>query len=141
MVLSNSPHLERNLRNIAFTKSFSFSRGFIRCQSSLLIKSALLDSDLVGFLSHDAVRREVDNGSLCELTLESAAQARDLLSAHMMGLVYRRDAALSAASLALIGNIRAECLRRDYTISPAPRLRRAGNPKRLLSFVNRVAKS
>lgn len=140
-VLSNSPHLERNLRNIAFSKKFSFSRGFIRCQSSLLIKSAMLDSDLVGFLSHDAVRIEVDNGLLCELALDSPGQARDLLSAHLIGLVYRRDAALSAASLALIGNIREECLRRDYTISSASRARRAGNPKRLFSFVNRVAKN
>lgn len=141
VVLSNSPHLERNLRNIAFSKSFSFSRGFIRCQSSLLIKSALLDSDLVGFLSHDAVRREVDNGSLCELTLESAAQARELLSAHMMGLVYRRDAALSSASLALIGNIREQCLRLDYTISPASAARGGGTAKRQFAMVNRVAKS
>jgi DNA-binding transcriptional LysR family regulator len=140
-VLSDSPHLERNLRNIAFTGNFSFSRGFMRCQSSLLIKSALLDSDLVGFLSHDAVRVEVDNGLLCELTLDSPGQARDLLSAHLIGVVYRRDAALSSASLALIGNIRQECVRRHYTVSPSPRKRRAGNPKRLFSFVNRVAKA
>jgi LysR family transcriptional regulator of gallate degradation len=140
-VLSDSPHLERSLRNIAFTKNFSFGRGFIRCQSSLLIKSALLDSDLVGFLSHDAVRIEVDNGLLCELTLDSTEQSRGLLSAHLIGVVYRRDAALSAASLGLISNIREECLRRDYTISPAPRTHGAGNPKRLFSFINRVAKT
>lgn len=140
-VLSDTPQLERNLRNIAFTKSFSFSRGFIRCQSSLLIKSALLDSDLVGFLSHDAARVEIDNGLLCELTLDSPGQARDLLSAHLIGVVYRRDTALSAASLALIGKIREECVRQHYTIATGFRSRRAGNPKRLFSFVNRVAKT
>ena len=140
-VLSDSPHLERNLRNIAFEKNFLFSRGFIRCQSSRLIKSTLLDSDLVGFLSHDAVRNELDNGSLCELTLDSASHARDLLAVHLIGLVYRRDAALSAASLGLIGNIRAECLRRGYTIATASKPRRAGNPKRLLATVARAAKS
>lgn len=141
MVLSDSPHLERNLRAIAFTKNFSFSRGFIRSQSSLLIKSTLLDSDLVGFLSHDAVRIEEENGLLCELTLDSASMARDLLAAHMIGVVYRRDAALSMASLALIGNIREECARRFYTTSLAPKSRGAGSPKRLFSFVNRVAKT
>lgn len=141
-VLSDSPHLERNLRNIAFTGNFSFSRGFIRCQSSLLIKSALLDSDLVGFLSQDAVRVEVDNGILSELTLESPGPARDILSSHLKGVVYRRDAALSAASLALLNNIREECVRRGYTITPQARgRRRPGNPTRLFSFVNRVAKT
>lgn len=140
-VLSNSPHIERNLRNIAFARNYSLSGGFIRSQSSLMIKSALLDSDLVGFLSHDAVRIEVDNGLLCELTLDSVAQTRDLLEAHLIGVVYRRDAALSAASLALIDNIRKECARRHYTVSPIARARGAGNPKKLFSFVNRVAKT
>jgi hypothetical protein len=73
--------------------------------------------------------------------LDSPGQPRDLLSAHLIGVVYRRDAALSSASLALIGNIREECVRRHYTVSPSPRKRRAGNPKRLFSFVNRVAKT
>jgi len=140
-VLSDSPHMERNLRNIAFEKNFSFSRGFIRCQSSRLIKSTLLDSDLVGFLSHDAVRNELDSGLLCELTLDSASHARDLLAVHLIGLVYRRDAALSAASLGLIGNIRAECLRRGYTIATVAKARRGGTPKRLPASINRAAKS
>jgi hypothetical protein len=88
------------------------------------------------------VRVEVDNGLLSELTLESPGPARDILSAHLNGVVYRRDAALSAASLALINNIREECLRRGYTITTRARgRRRAGNPKRLFSFVNRVAKT
>jgi len=139
-VLSDSPHLEQAVRQLASSRNMSLERGIIRSQSSLIIKSALLDSDLIGFFSYDAVRAEIENGLLCEIALDSARDAKQFLAARMVGLVYRRETALSTASIALMQNIRSQCSKHSYGTNLAAPAREGKRPGRLFSFAGRVAK-
>ncbi len=107
-VMSDSIALERALRTKARTHGLVPSRSIVRSDSSQLLKTAVLTGDVVGLTRYDVGRADIRSGGLCELQLDLDP---DALGHHTLGLVYRRDAELSAASRQLIAEIRDECSR------------------------------
>lgn len=107
-VMTESVALERALRSEARSQGLVASRSVVHSDSSQLLKSAVLASDAVGLTRFDVSRADIDSGLLCEIRLEHSIEA---LGKHTMGLIYRKQAELSAASRQLIAEIQAECRR------------------------------
>jgi DNA-binding transcriptional LysR family regulator len=109
-VMTESVALERALRSQARSQGLTASRSVVRSDSSQLLKSAVLASDVVGLTRFDVSRTDIDSGVLCEIRLQHAIEA---LGMHTMGLIYRRQAELSAASQLFIAEIQEECRRQE----------------------------
>lgn len=108
-VMTESVALERAMRSQARSQGLMANRSVVRSDSSQLLKSAVLASDAVGLTRFDVSRADIDSGVLCEIRLE---QGIEELGKHTMGLIYRRDAEMSAASRLFISEIQEECKRR-----------------------------
>lgn len=107
-VMSDSLALELALRDEARARGLLPRRSIVRSDSSQLLKAAVLAGDGVGITRHDVSRDDIRGGTLLELQLAPGLQG---LGRHTLGLIYRRQAELSAASLQLIAEIRWECER------------------------------
>ena len=114
-VMTESVALERALRSQARSQGLTASRSVVRSDSSQLLKSAVLASDVVGLTRFDVSRTDIDSGVLCEIRLQHAIEA---LGMHTMGLIYRRQAELSAASQLFIAEIQEECRRQEAGLLP-----------------------
>ncbi|HYF19624.1 MAG TPA: LysR substrate-binding domain-containing protein [Ramlibacter sp.] len=106
IVMTETVALERALRNQARLRGLAPGRSIVHSDSSQLLKSAVLASDVLGLTRFDVSRADIRNGVLCEVPLAHDLQA---LGRHTMGLIYRRDAELSAASRQLMAEIKVEC--------------------------------
>jgi DNA-binding transcriptional LysR family regulator len=108
-VMTESIALETALRAQARSLGLRPARSIVHSDSSQLLKHAVLSGDGIGVTRYDVSREDIRNGVLRELRLDHdiVAQGR-----HTMGLIYRRQAELSAASRELIAEIQAECARR-----------------------------
>ncbi|CAN5482011.1 LysR substrate-binding domain-containing protein [soil metagenome] len=109
LVLSECAHWEKMLRQRLGGQGTSAgtpqSRNVIRTDSFYFFRTTLIASECIGLTRFDAARLERGTGSVIELPLGGAA--KDLLPGeHMIGIVYRRETALSTASQALIKEIR-----------------------------------
>lgn len=105
LVLSECALLEKMLRQLVRAQGTPFSNSVIRTDSFYFFRSTLVASDCIGLTRYDAARLEKESGNVIELPLDEAKQAH-LLGTHMIGIVYRRETALSTASQALIKEIR-----------------------------------
>lgn len=121
IVLSDSVALEASLRQWLGEGGTRAARSVLRSNSALFVRSTVAKSDGIGLLGLDAARSDLQAGSLVELTVHDPGR-RLALPAREIGLVYRRDAVLSTAALALIAEVRAQCGK------PAPRA--AGQARR-----------
>lgn len=95
-----------SLQHLALSESTAIEQAVMRCNASTLIKALLLSSDFVALVREDMARIDLKNGDICKLSLSRTLRAESFLGAQRMGLVYRSDGALSAASKALIGEIK-----------------------------------
>jgi DNA-binding transcriptional LysR family regulator len=111
-VMSDSIALERALRTRARAHGLMPLRSVVHSDSSQLLKSAVLAGEAVGLTRYDVGRADIRSGGLCELQLNLDP---DALGHHTLGLVYRREAELSAASRQLIAEIRDECSRYGFS--------------------------
>ena len=84
------------------------SRSIVHSDSSQLLKMAVLTGDVVGLTRYDVSRDDIRSGRLRELQLDLEPDALGHLT---LGLVFRRNAELSAAARQLIAEIRDECSR------------------------------
>ena len=105
LVLSECVPLERTLRSLLSAWGTPFSNNVVRADSFHFFRTTLAASDCIGLTRFDVTRLEKEAGSMVELPLDEAHMAR-LLGSHMIGMVHRRDAALSSASQALMQEIR-----------------------------------
>lgn len=108
LVLSECIQLEKMLRQSLRKQGAQFSKSVIRTDSFHFFRTTLIASDCIGLTRYDAARLEKESGNVIELPLDMTHQA-NLLGSHMIGIVYRRETALSAASMALITEIRKLC--------------------------------
>jgi DNA-binding transcriptional LysR family regulator len=108
-IMPNSAHLEAHLKNLAREQGNSFHRGIIRSNSSLLVRSMLIESDVVGLVSLDAILIERDRKHIVEIILESHENSAQHLRPHPIGIVYRRDIGLSMAAAELVARIKRHC--------------------------------
>jgi len=107
-VMSDSVALERALRTQARMSRLMPSRSIVHSDSSQLLKMAVLTGDVVGLTRYDVSRDDIRSGRLRELQLDLEPDALGHLT---LGLVFRRNAELSAAARQLIAEIRDECSR------------------------------
>lgn len=105
-VMSDSVALESALRAKAGVMGLTPARSIVRSDSTQLLKTAVLAGNGVGLTRYDVSRADIHVGGLCELQL---GLDTDALGRYTLGLVYRRDAELSAASEQLIEEIREQC--------------------------------
>ncbi len=105
LVLSECYLLEQMLRQLVRAQGTPFNNNVIRTDSFYFFRSTLIASDCIGLTRYDAARLEKGSGNVVELPLDESNQAH-LLGPMMIGIVYRRDTALSPASQALIKEIR-----------------------------------
>jgi DNA-binding transcriptional LysR family regulator len=112
VVLSENANMEGTLRGIADDAGINFGRTVVRSNSSVFVKSTMLQSDFVGLIAYDSVRIELEKGILIEVTLDDSALAArpTLFNSHTISIVYRKDTVLSTTSRALIREIKAECI-------------------------------
>jgi len=108
IVMSDGIVMERSLREKARARGLLPSRSIVHSDSAQLLKTMVLQGDVVGLTRYDVSREDIRAGRLCELQL---GLEPDAMGRHTLGLVYRRNAELSAASKELIAEIRRECER------------------------------
>jgi DNA-binding transcriptional LysR family regulator len=104
LVLSECAPLERTLRSLLRSSAAPFEHHVVRTDSFHFFRATLAASDCIGLTRFDVTRLERDAGHIVELPLDEA-RLTDLLGSHMIGIVHRRNTALSAASEALIREI------------------------------------
>lgn len=104
LVLSECAPLERTLRSLLRSSAAPFEHHVVRTDSFHFFRATLAASDCIGLTRFDVTRLERDAGHIVELPLDEA-RLTDLLGSHMIGIVHRRNTALSAASQALIREI------------------------------------
>lgn len=107
-VMTESEALESALRAQARRRGLLPGKSIVHSDSWQLLKYAVLAGDGVGLTRFDVSRADIRSGALRELRLDQDMQAQ---GRHTMGLIYRRDAELSAASRQLIAEVQAECAR------------------------------
>lgn len=107
-VMTDSVALERALRAQARSQAAVPARSIVHADSAQLLKTAVLAGDAVGVTRLDTSRADIRSGLLCEVRLDHTIEA---LGKHTMGLIFRRQAELSAASRQLMAEIRAEVQR------------------------------
>lgn len=105
LVLSECTPLEKILRRQLREQGTPFTGSVVRTDSFHFFRSTLVTSDCIGLTRYDAARIEKEAGNVIELPLE-ASDPGQMLGTHMIGIVYRRDTALSTASQALVAEIR-----------------------------------
>jgi len=108
VVLSEAGSTVERLRQLLYEHQVPMRKSVVRSDSPLFVKTMFTDSDCIGITRHDAVRFELNEGRLVELVLGSQKDVKALWQMHTIGLIYRRDAVMSAASRALVDEIRAE---------------------------------
>lgn len=112
IVLSEAAHTEDQLHQMLYENQQRTKKSVIRSDSPLFVKTMFLGADVIGITRHDAVRFELAKGIVVELTLGMSSDV--LWKTHTIGVMYRRDTVLSAASEALIQAIKAECALAAY---------------------------
>jgi DNA-binding transcriptional LysR family regulator len=105
LVLSECIPLENMLRQVLRSRGVQFANSVIRTDSFYFFRTSLLASDCIGLTRYDAARLAQKAGHVVELPLASM-KGLQLGGSHMIGIVHRREHALSAASKALIKEIR-----------------------------------
>lgn len=105
-VMTESVALESALRARGRALALLPAKSVVHSDSSQLSKAAVLASDGIGLTRYDVSRADIRSGLLHEVRLDASFGA---MGRHTMGLVYRRQAELSAASRELIAEIQAEC--------------------------------
>jgi DNA-binding transcriptional LysR family regulator len=118
VTMPSTAHLEQRLRRLGNDLGDPFDRGVIRSNSSLLVRSMLIDSDLVGLVTLDDVFIEKSKGVLLEIDLETSHEFPDALEPHLIGIVYGRDAGLSTAAAELVSRIKLHCGDVELTAAP-----------------------
>jgi DNA-binding transcriptional LysR family regulator len=108
LVLNDAIALERALRVKAHLHGLAPWRSIVHSDSAQLLKIAIQTSDAVGLMRYGVCLADIQAGELRELQPDLDP---DALGRHTLGLIYRRDAELSAASREVISEIRAECSR------------------------------
>lgn len=81
-------------------------KSILRSGSPMFIKNILLRSDFVGLVRQDAVGVELETGQIAELKTTETVDMLHLLPTHKVGLIFRSDVSLSAASRALIAELK-----------------------------------
>jgi DNA-binding transcriptional LysR family regulator len=104
LVLSECAPLERALCSLLRSSGAPFEHHVVRTDSFHFFRATLAASDCIGLTRLDVTRLDKDAGDIVELPLEETPLNR-LLGSHMIGIVHRRNAALSAASQALVREI------------------------------------
>lgn len=107
-VMSESVALETALRARARASTLLPRRSIVHSDSAQLLKSAVLAGDVVGLTRFDVSRKDIRSGVLHEVQIDHSTEA---LGKHSMGLIFRRQAELSAAAHQLMAEIRVECRR------------------------------
>ncbi|MDX3904469.1 MAG: LysR substrate-binding domain-containing protein [Pigmentiphaga sp.] len=128
LVLSECSQLEQMLRRTVRAQGTPFAHNVIRTDSFYFFRSTLVASDCIGLTRYDSARLEKDTGNVVELPLHASIRAQ-LLGTHTIGIVYRRDTALSIASQALIKEIRSltdEALELEFSLREKNRTARPG---------------
>lgn len=106
-VMADSSALEEALRRIAAERGRVFDGGTLRSNSALFMRSIVAKSDAIGLMSHDAIRPDILKGTAVELNVQDP-KVRIELPTHDFSVIYRRDAVLSTAALALIAELQKE---------------------------------
>lgn len=109
VTMSESLQLEKALRAAAHAHGLALAHGIVRSDSGQFVKALLHSSQCIGLIRYDVCRVDTQRGQLAEIALGDAAESAGMAGRHTMGVVYRREAGLSPASLRLIAEIRAEC--------------------------------
>ena len=108
-VMSEAVALERALRAEAREVQASLTRSVVRCDSSQLLKAAVLAGDGIGLTRYDVTLGDIRSGLVQELRLKGLKRAPQVLGQHTLGVIHRREAELSPAARQLITEIQVEC--------------------------------
>jgi len=107
-VLAESAPLESTLRVALAKAKQPFERSVLRSNSALFVKSTISRGDVIGLVSLDAVRVELDGGGLVEITARAPA-LNALIPSRALGLIRRREGLPSTAANVLIKELQREC--------------------------------
>lgn len=101
LVLSECIQLERMLRSMLDKRGMASHNSVIRTDSFHFFRTTLTASDCIGLTRFDAARPETEAGNVVELSLDGA----NLLGAHRIGIMRRKDTPPTTAAQALINEI------------------------------------
>jgi DNA-binding transcriptional LysR family regulator len=113
-IVSNSS-TERSLRRAVRAAGLGFHLSTIQSNASALVNALLLDGDYVAPVPRETVRRELEEGSLYQLTLDEELAALDFLHGQKIALLRREGISLSAAAAALMAEIKNGCIQINKT--------------------------
>lgn len=102
VVLTGNRDLEGVLRNLV---GVEFNRSVLRSGSPMFVKNVLQKSEFIGLVRQDAIRLELESGSLVEVDLSSQLDIHQLVPPQKVGLIFRSDVSIPVASQALIREI------------------------------------
>lgn len=103
IVLTGNRNAESALRHRIESR---LDKSILRCGSPMFVKNILLHSDFIGLVRQDAVAMQLETGLIAEIETTETADMLQLLPSHKVGLIFRSDVSLSAASRALIAEIK-----------------------------------
>jgi len=109
VTMSESLQLEKALRAAVHAQGLTLAHGIVRSDPGQFVKALLHSSQCIGLIRYDICRVDTQRGQVTEIRLGEADESAGMAGLHTMGMVYRREAGLSPASLRLIAEIRAEC--------------------------------
>ncbi|MDK1372935.1 MULTISPECIES: LysR family transcriptional regulator [unclassified Sinorhizobium] len=104
VVLTGNRDLEGALRKLVGTE---FNKSVLRSGSPMFVKNILQKSEFIGLVRQDAVRIELETGSLVEIDISAQLDIHELVPPQKVGLIFRSDVSIPVASQALIQEITA----------------------------------
>lgn len=117
-VMSESVALERTLRETAYAQGIALTQSIVQSDSSQFVKSAVVASDGIGMLRYQVARKDSMRVQLVELPLGPAFATSQGMGRQRIGLIHRREAELSAASIHFMQEIQQGCLQDENLVLP-----------------------
>lgn len=117
-VMSESVALERSLRESAYAQGIALTQSIVHSDSSQFVKSAVVASSGIGLLRYQVTRKDSMQVRLVELQLEPGFATSQGMGRQRMGLIHRREAELSAASMQFMHEIQQGCLQDEDLVLP-----------------------
>lgn len=103
-VMSESYELEHALRENAYENGVSLEKSIVFSDSSQFVKSAILESQGIGFLRHQSLARGFSSKDIVEI--KNNVLYKKFVKKYSLGLIYKKGAELSAACKEFIEEIK-----------------------------------
>lgn len=102
VVLTGNRDLEGTLRKLV---GGDVQRSVLRSGSPMFVKNILMRSDLIGLVRQDAMRLELESGTMAEIDISEIIDLSALVPPIPVGLIFRSDVSIPVAGQALIDEI------------------------------------